>query len=221
MDQQPTSKVPSPSPQPLVALDLPSAQLLADQVSMHQDLNFVQDCCKHLLAMMELPDDQRNTTMLRSLWTAALVAYARCFGTGRRFGLSDEDVEKLPLEGQVIDVHKWFQNMRNKHIAHSVNPFEIVKVGAVLSSPDQKERQVEGIGWLGMYYLVPDVSGIWQLGGLAARLAKNIEETIQAQQEVVLTDARQLNIDTLYALPDLRTTAPGPDDAGRARSKHD
>ena len=38
-----------------VALDLPSAQLLADQISTIQDLQFVMECCKRLLTELVNP----------------------------------------------------------------------------------------------------------------------------------------------------------------------
>jgi hypothetical protein len=70
-----------------VALDIPSARILADQASIIQDLQFVMDCCKRLLTELERPEDHRDGVVPQALWSSALVAYARCFGKGRRLGL--------------------------------------------------------------------------------------------------------------------------------------
>src|SRR6516164_10317876 len=74
-----------------VALDIPSARVLADQASIIQDLQFVMDCCKRLLTELAVPAEDRDTVLPLALWSSAVVAYARCFGSGRRFGLATED----------------------------------------------------------------------------------------------------------------------------------
>jgi hypothetical protein len=52
-----------------------------------------------------------------------------------------------------------------------------------------------------------------QLGGLASELAKQTAEKAQEQQDVVLKDAQQLNLDSLYQLPQLGTWPPEGDGA--------
>jgi hypothetical protein len=51
-----------------------------------------------------------------------------------------------------------------------------------------------------------------QLGGLASELAKQTAEKAQEQQDIVLKDAQQLNLDSLYLLPTLGTWPPAEDD---------
>ena len=81
-----------------VALDLPSARILADQALIIQDLQFVMECCKRLLNELVKPEKDRDAVVPQALWSAALVAYARCFSKGKRFGLAAEDIESLPLQ---------------------------------------------------------------------------------------------------------------------------
>jgi hypothetical protein len=195
-----------------VALDVPSAYILADQAAIIQDLQFVMDCCKRLLAELAKPEEDRDTILPLAIWSSAVVAYTRCFGKGKRFGLTTEDVQKLPLHGAVMKFHKWIIEERNKLTAHSANPFEIAKVAAALSVPEQKERRVEGIVIFATSHIVIDDVGVRQLGGLASELAKQTAEKAQEQQDVVLSDAKQLNIDSLYKLPPLRTWPPADDD---------
>jgi hypothetical protein len=90
-----------------VALDLPSAQVLANQASIIQDLQFVMDCCKRLLTELARPEEDRDGVVPQALWTSALVVYARCFGKGRRSGVTTEDIQNLPLHGAVMKFHTW------------------------------------------------------------------------------------------------------------------
>jgi hypothetical protein len=199
-----------------VALDLPSAQTLADQASIIQDLQFVMDCCKRLLTELARPEEDRDRVVPQALWSSALVAYARCFSKGRRFGLATEDVQNLPLHGAVMKFHKWVVEERNKLTMHPKDPFEGAKVGAALSPPGQAERRVEGIAIFSASHVLIDVIGVRQLGGLASELAKQTAEKAQEQQDSVLADAQQLNIDTLYKLPALNTGPPTDGVAGDA-----
>lgn len=196
-----------------VALDVPSAQVLADQVSIIQDLQFVMDCCKRLLTELARPEEDRDAVVPQALWSAALVAYARCFGKGRRLGLATADVRALPLQGEVMKYHTWVIEERNKLTVHPANPFEAAKVGAALSLPGQKERRVEGIAILSASHVLVDDTGVRQLGGLASELAKQTAEKAKEQQDSVLADAQQLNIENLYKLPPLRMRPPTADAA--------
>jgi hypothetical protein len=202
----------SPEPSMLtVALDLSSAQILADQASIIQDLQFVMDCCKRLLTELAKLEEDRDAVVPQALWSAALVAYARCFGKGKRFGLSAEDVRTLPLRGEVMKYHKWVIEERDKLTAHPANPFVATKVGAALSPPGHAERRVEGIVILSTSHVLVDDTGVRQLGGLASELAKQTANKAQAQQDFVLADAQQLNRDSLYRLPPLRMRSPTAD----------
>ena len=187
-----------------VALDMPSAQILADQASIVQDLQFVMDCCKRLLTELARREEDRDGAVPQALWSSALVAYARCFGKGRRFGLTIKDVRNLPLHGAVMKFHKWVIEERDKLIVHPADPFEAAKIGAALSPPGQQERRVEGIAIFSASRVLIDVIGVRQLGGLASELAKQTADKAQEQQDLVLADAQQLNIDSLYRSPPLR-----------------
>jgi len=173
-------------------------------------------CCKRLLTQLARPEEDRDGVVPQALWSSALVAYARCFGKGRRFGLTTEDVRNLPLHGAVMKFHKWVIEERNKLTEHPADPFEAAKVGAALSPPGQRERRVEGIAIFSASHVLIDVIGVRQLGGLASELAKQTAEKAQEQQDSVLADAQELNIDSLYRLPPLRTRPPTDDAAGDA-----
>jgi hypothetical protein len=186
---------------PTVALDVPSAQVLADQASIISELQFVMDCCKRLLPELARPDEERDPLLPLTLWSSAVLAYGRCFSKGKRFALSADDVKNLPLHGAVMKFHHWVLEERDKLAARAANPAEGARVGAALSPPEQEKRQVEGIVIFASSHEVVNDVGVRQLGGLASELAKQVAEKAQEQQDVVLKDAQQLNLDSLYKLP--------------------
>jgi hypothetical protein len=187
-----------------VALDIPSARILADQTSVIQDLQFVMDCCKRLLAELGRPEEDRDGVVPLALWSSALIAYARCFGQGRRSGLAADDVRNLPLQGAVMKFHEWVIEESAKLTEHPTNPFEAARIGAALSPAGQKQRRVVGIAIFSASRVLIDATGVRQLGGLASELAKQTAVKAQRQQDSVLSDAQQLDIGSLYAAPPLR-----------------
>jgi hypothetical protein len=200
-------------PMPTVALDVPSARVLADQASIIAELQFVMDCCKRLLPELAKPEEERDQLMPLALWSSAVLAYGRCFSKGRRFALATEDVKELPLQGAVMKFHEWVLEERDKLAARAANPAEGARVGAALSPPEQEKRKVEGIVIFASSHEVVNDTGVRQLGGLASELAKQTAEKAQGQQDVVLKDAQRLNLDSLYNMPVIGTWPPGEEDA--------
>jgi hypothetical protein len=194
-----------------VPLEMESARVLADQAAIIADLQFVMDCCKRLLAELDKPEDERDTVVPHALWSAALVAYARCFGRTKRSGLTTEDVHSLPLQGAVMKYHRWVIKERGKLATHQADPFDVARVGAALSPPDAAKRRIEGIAVLSASHLLVNDIGVRQLGGLASELAKQTAEKAKTQQDTVLADARQLSLDSLYRLPPLQPYAQAGD----------
>lgn len=189
-----------------VALDSPSARLLADQATIISDLQFVMDCCKQLLAELAAPDDDGKPLVQLALWSAGLTAYGRCFAAGRQLGLTTSDVRGLPLQGAVLTFHRWALEQRTLLTTHQKNAFDGAKVGAVLS-----DRRIDGITILSASRVLVDGIGVRQLGGLASELAKLTAERAKQQQDVVLADAQQVAMEKLRTLPPLTTAAPDTD----------
>jgi len=190
-----------------VALDTPSARVLADQASIINDLQFVMDSCKRLLDELARPQEDRDGVVPQALWSSALVAYARCFSADRRSGLAVDDVQNLPLQGAVMKFHTWVIEECGKLTAPPADPYEAVTIGAALAPPGQKKRRVEGIAVFTTSRVLIDVIGVRQLGGLASELAKQTAQKAEKQQHEVLTDAQQLDLDGLYESPPLSTGA--------------
>src|ERR1700753_301218 len=200
-------------PELTVALELPSAQLLADQIATITDLQFVMECCKRLLAELVKPEEEQDPVVPQALWAAALTAYDRSFAKGKKFGLTADDVKALPLEGQVVKFHEWVVNERNIVGRHPTNPFDEGRVGAVLADPAQGGRDVRGVPVRTASHILVDGAGVRQLGALASELAKQTAEKAQKQESAVLADAQQLGLDKLYPMPPLLVGAPSDEES--------
>jgi acid phosphatase family membrane protein YuiD len=72
---------------------------------------------------------------------------------------------------------------------------------------------VDGIAVFSASRVLIDATGVRQLGGLAAALARHTAGKAQHQQHTVLLDAQQLDIASLYAAPPLHTQPPTAQDA--------
>ena len=206
-----------------VALDLPSAQVLADQISTIQDLQFVMECCKRLLTELVKPEEEREPVVPQALWSAALMGYDRCFTKGKRFGLTADDVRSLPLEGQVMKFHSWVvgraQQARpapGQPVRRGPGRHRPVRAPGLSRPGRPPERQVEGITVLSASHILVDGAGVRQLGALASELARQTAEKAQKQEGTVLAEAQKIGLDKLYAMPPLPVGAAGDgaDDRG-------
>lgn len=197
--------------------DLPSAKGLADLLSVGRDLEFVISASDRLLTE-DSTEDETASILRRSLWSAALVAYARCFTAGKRLGLAPSIFTDLGLPKEAIDFHVFLRHMRDKHVAHSVNPFEQVRVGVVLAAPELGERRVEGVALLSMNHVATSREGVEGLRNLAQVALRWTKARAADVQELVLREAREVSVEALYGRPRLKLQAPSPDSAGQSRS---
>src|SRR5258708_1465821 len=107
-----------------------AAAELAAIASIQRDLSFTLRPCDLLLgpfatdSNIPTPNPPGEPDTIReSLWNSALIAYARCFATGiREHRLDESDFEGVPEHASKLKTdHRYFINLRSKHVAHSVN----------------------------------------------------------------------------------------------------
>lgn len=194
-------------------VDYKESRNLADLGSILQDLTFTIETCKRLMQLLK--DDSKDVVLVASLWTAALIHYIRSFASGKRYDLSEDIFQDLP--GDAIEVHKFYKNLRDKHIAHSVSPYEQVEVGLILSPKDSGEKKVMGVATLSMRHICTTAEGVEQLGRLATVLRKEVARLAKEYEGKVLEVGKNLPIDELYSRARIRTVAPGPEVSGRPR----
>jgi hypothetical protein len=198
---------------------LPPAQLVSEKAAqlgdlslVLQDLRSVIDLCARLANELVKVEPDRDGLLIEALWTAALVKYVRCFTSGKRFGL---DVSVFDGCSGANETHQYYKDMRDKHVAHSVNPFEGVAVGVLLEG-ELGQHTATGIVVLQHRLVCTDQSGVQTLQRLASVAQKNVRLRCKAMRDELLNWAKEQPTGT-FKPDEISMTAPGPEQAGRPR----
>lgn len=124
-----------------VNFDRPETQRLADLTGIANDLEATEEICDLLREnLQKLPSSGR---ILDALSSAALVRYARAFASGVRTRTPKSLVDDLS-EALRKD-HEWFLELRDKYVAHSVNPFEENQVVVYLVPEERGPKGVSTV----------------------------------------------------------------------------
>src|SRR5712691_7038815 len=180
---------------PIATVDFAEAKMLADLEGLTQDLGAVVETCSRLADLLQV--ESKDHILLEALWTSALIRYARCFAEGKRYGLEDSIFGGL--NGDPIGTHRVFIDIRNKHIAHSVNPLEQMHVGLLLEPNAERGKKVIGVAALSFRQIVGDVRLVRQLGQLAKVLVEKVAVLKKEYEQKVLEIGRNLPLGDLYA----------------------
>jgi hypothetical protein len=189
------------------------AKQLADVSLVVLDLKSVMALCRRGASELAKTESEHDHVLIEALWTAGLIKYVRCFTSGKRATLSADVFSSY--EGGV-DTHEYFKSMRDKHVAHSVNPFEEAHVAVVLSADDGKPRSAEGVSVFSRRHISPKADGFNTLGRLAEVAHRHVAEQGKNLQDKISAWAKTQPID-VFSVSNLQTTAPGPAEARTPR----
>ena len=209
-----------------VALSTDSAKQLQSRAAIFDDLRFVLRTCDLLIrhfrgeVLPELLGSDGDAPLVEALWTAILIAYERCFSTGQRKSLQYSDLTCVDPSGNALKLHKHYEGMRNRHPAHSVNPFAQLQVVAVLSSASSRRRDVEGIRTLSLRHIAATEEEVVQLRVLVLQLLQHVaNECNSLAKEKVLQEARDLDVEELYSQEEAYLRVPGPGEVWTSRGQ--
>jgi hypothetical protein len=203
---------------------VPEAKWLSDLTGIKNDLEAVARICERVqndasnfkfepgvdvLAML----DERM--LAADLICAAIVRFMRTHGTGVRSGIPSSWVEKLPID--LRNAHTYFKNLRDKFIAHSVNPLEDNQVFAWVKGYGTLEAQVTRVDSSPGRYLPGSVDAAL-LGRLTNILLARISQEIEAESARLLGIAQSLSIDEVCKRGSEELPIPTPKDAGSGRA---
>jgi hypothetical protein len=107
------------------------------------DLAFSSDCLKEA-AKLGVPDDQ--SVHSKALIFAGVVAYGRCFTSGVRDLKLDPDDLTARAKSFDEEIHAYLYDLRNKHIAHSVNDFEGCEPAGIIVGRSESGWRAGGVG---------------------------------------------------------------------------
>jgi hypothetical protein len=182
-------------------LSTPAASALSDLAATFEELQTVLGCCERLVAALAAPAP--DEVFIESLWTTALLSYARCFAPGPRgMGLTVEDVQGTGLEGEVGDWHDLLLRMRDHFADPAVDPRERFSVGVSRNS----DGTAAGIAVTSVRQPLVDEVTVRQTGALAYALLRVADERIGAQQQKVFDAAGSMTALQLDRLPEVEVS---------------
>jgi hypothetical protein len=182
---------------PQVAIEGDRASELADTISLSQDFRAALQCCELLLSMTDADDAvEPDSTVSRSLWFAAVIAYRRAFTTGKahlknqkpRASVPDLWIETLHPDLKVT--HDRVLKTANKHVAHRASNLEGVIVNVVLSVPPADPRAIAVLP-LFLQYAGPERPEIERLARITRQFANAMESLAHRQSHLILGEANK------------------------------
>jgi len=181
-----------------------------DYHSLYRDFEFVVETAKLLATRVRHNATAQGSDtssvgeedyVSRSLWIAALVTYGRCFHHGRRKHLNESDFEGQSEE--VLQWHRYFKDTRDKHVAHSVNPFEESATGVSIVDRESDAPRVDGAGVVYLLRAGEPVEVVEQLRRHAAWLQQVVYQRYNEAIQKVIDKANSLSKEELCQLPPL------------------
>ncbi|SRR6266545_3918989 len=199
---------------PLTArLDCADGRRLGDLTLIERDLKQTVALCDRILAVLGQP--KADQVVIEGLWTAALVAYARCFASGKRIPLGQALFDSVAPHWK--KEHEFFSDLRSKHIAHSVNEFEQVQVGVQLHRPDINRRGVVCTVVSMRHVFTASFEKVNSLRALASVVLTKVSAELSGAEARLRATADALLLVDLYALPPIEHAEPDYERVARPR----
>lgn len=217
--------------QPIFPLVGPAARRYAELLSVDIDLTHVIAACDQLGAYFaqtrsndteqsavaaDAPseDDDADSCVAETLWAGALVMYARCFATGKRSGLTEEDV--VSSDSEALAFHENFIAQRNKHVAHSVNAFEQIEVGMIVDLNEPVDLRAEHfVSFVGRRVVrFEDANNLWLL---ATKLRELVDTRLDELKASAVEEAQREGTEGLISRDRINLYVASDDDAPRKR----
>jgi len=201
---------------PVIPAQGKCADLLVSEISLQHDLAFVMACCERLVGMLEVPESSADETIIQALWSAAHVAYARCFNSGLRTKLRPSDVKRLRIKGAVRH-HENALALRDMHIAHSVSDEETIRLGLIIDKDQSGARKVVGVTQLTVSNISGDATSARSLWTVSSALHDLLNSRITGRGAQLLEEAKATDINELCERGPLIVSTPRSDEGVRPR----
>jgi len=149
-------------------------------------------------------------------WELAIIKYVRCFTSGMRSYLSKDEVFN---DENLIICHDYFYDLRNKHIAHSVNIFEAGICGANLSPKNSNSKKLISIFGLivSKSNEMPVTRKIFY--SLCKKSLRFIESKLQNMANELFKECSKIDLESLYKRPYCAFVAPGSKDVRKGKKR--
>ncbi|HZE59647.1 MAG TPA: hypothetical protein VE085_03750 [Burkholderiales bacterium] len=203
-----------------VPLRGPEAHRLADMVGVLDDLRAAAAAAVKLRTVDQSP---LNDVVLEALQDSALIRYGRAFSTGVRteFRIPPEWIDALPED--LRKAHDDLLDLRNAHIAHSVNDWEMnVPMARLRVDRDTGDAKVHAVSVNQSRVVLMAHRLSKALESVVELLAVRIERERKIQEARLLDIAKTIPVDEpkrLITDEDLGDDWPRPDKLGQRRPR--
>ncbi len=204
-----------PSNYRAVEVTLSEAERLADLYGIVIDLETVSQLCNKAIAFEQ--SRNRDSVVVEGLVTAALVRYSRCFTSGVRFRLRREEIKILGEN--FLAAHDYFKALRDKFVAHSVNPFEETFVTATAGERDGVRFPIEFVG-PGQVTVRLSAHEAEPLAQLAASVKAVVDAKVRIGERRLLAVIKKLPPDTIHSEDLHAPLAFKADDVDKSRKQN-
>lgn len=205
-----------------VKLTGPETHRLADMAGVHTDLRTVAATCAQLGRRLEREHEERRDWLVAdAMQSHALIRYGRCFRGGVRTEFLIPQAWIDGLAPELRQAHFDFLDLRDKHIAHSVNDWELnVPVARVRIDQETGAVTVGGVSVTQHRVLMPASESIDTLWRLAKTLADRVEQEMKAEQAKLLEVAKAIPVEELKRrIREDPADIPGMRKPGNARGR--
>jgi hypothetical protein len=194
-------------------LDTASSASLVHLVEMFEDLQMVLRCCERLVAELVVeegapegvPEGVPDGVLVEAAWSMALLSYARCFAVDEGgVTLTEDDLAEVQPGEEVLQWHRLLLELRDHYADPITNPRERFSVGVTQDA----EGQASGVAITSVRQPMVDDLTVRQTGAVAYALSGLVNGRIEALQEQVFAELKDLPAAELEKLVQLDVTQP-------------
>lgn len=171
----------------------PEAARLAALTGAKDDIDQVINYCYEL--EKQIAANYRSYYLWEAIANAAAVAYARCFISGVRPPLPTALLSSAPQH--IRETHEFIMELRNKHIAHSVNVFEDNRVIANVLVTDLEPTMIESVEVESHRFMAVSDEEVRHIREAAEWWKTQTESFIETERSKVLQQFRERPIDSI------------------------
>ena len=194
---------PPQAPTTVRRLETSSATSLGHLGEMFEDLQMVLRCCEKLVTA--LAQDPRDEVVVESVWTTALLSYARCFSPSTPGdALGEDDLRAAQSGDEVVEWHQVLLRLREHYVDATANPRERFSVGVA----QDEEGAASGLAITSARQPLVDEVTVHQTGAIAYALSGLLDARITERQRTVFDEVQATPQEELDKLVRLEVADP-------------
>lgn len=197
-----------------VRIPINEAAVLGDLYGVETDLEFVTRICRSAISLAKVPS--QDSDVVESLVCAALVRYFRCFSMSPRLGLRHEEIGRRSKS--IREAHAWFRWLRDRFVAHSINPLEHVWASLTFTVRDGMPEPVSHIN-SGSLRLLLGAREAETISLLAEHALAVVRRKIKPEQKRLLKVIQKLPLNTIKSWVERPHPRVHPQDVSLVRSQ--